>query len=197
VISWLQSAVPNAHATTRVVAPNRLVAYTALTAGTNVAIAALGLTSGVLAARLLGPQGRGELSAIQTWPGFVGMLAAMGMPETVVYYSAKDPRRAGIVLASAIIFAVGLSAPFIALGFWLMPILLHAQSSATIAAARWYLAIVLVLLTEGMMLHPLRGCGDFSWWNLMRLIPAVAWIGVLLIAWSFRRGTPFFLRTVS
>src|SRR5713101_4590346 len=59
-----------------------------LTAGTNGLSAVLGITTGMLAARLLGPQGRGELAAIQTWPSFIATLAMLGLPEALVYYSA-------------------------------------------------------------------------------------------------------------
>lgn len=59
----------------------------ALTVAANVTLAALGMVSGILAARLLGPHGRGQLAAIQTWPSSIATLAMLGMPEAVVYYS--------------------------------------------------------------------------------------------------------------
>lgn len=165
----------------------------ALTASTNLLLAGLGMTSGVLAARLLGPHGRGELSAIQTWPGFIALLAAMGMPEATVYYAAKEPEKAGRLLGSAIAIALATALPMIALGYVLMPIMLHAQRPQIVAAGRWYLAVVAILATEGMMVHPLRGRRDFVPWNAMRLMPLVGWIAVLAVAWAAGRAQPAFV----
>jgi O-antigen/teichoic acid export membrane protein len=69
-----------------------------LTAGTNAVLAMFGLVTGVLAARLLGPNGRGELAAIQTWPAVIATIAMLGMPETV-YYAARESNRAGLLAA--------------------------------------------------------------------------------------------------
>src|SRR6202030_2462068 len=79
---------------------------TVITAATNIALAVLGMVSGILAARLLGPHGRGELAAIQTWPSFIASLAMLGMPEAVVYYSARAPSTAGRYLGSAVMVAL-------------------------------------------------------------------------------------------
>ena len=66
-----------------------------VTGATNVAIAAMGIVTGVVAARLLGPRGRGELVAIQTWPLFIAGIAMLGTPEALAYYSARSPTDAG------------------------------------------------------------------------------------------------------
>src|SRR5260370_42668881 len=55
--------------------------HIAVSAATNVGIAALGLLSGPLAARLLGPAGRGEVAAIQNLFWLTAILAMLGLPE--------------------------------------------------------------------------------------------------------------------
>jgi antigen flippase len=148
------------------------------------AIAAVGVGSGVLAARLLGPRGRGELAAIQSWPSFVATLAMLGMPEALVYYSARASDEAGRYLGSAISIAVLASIPFMVVGYELMPLLLHAQTTNIVWAGRWYLLLVPIYALVGMLAHPLRGRGDFAIWNLLRLGPNVLWFGVLALAWG-------------
>jgi O-antigen/teichoic acid export membrane protein len=165
----------------------------ALTAVANVLLAAMGMISGILAARLLGPTGRGELSAIQTWPLFLATIAAFGMPEAIVFYSAQDEGSAGSNLMSSIACALALSVPLIAVGYLLMPFLLRVQSPNVIAAGRWYLLILPVLSTEGMLPHALRGVSDFRAWNLMRLMPLPVGIIVLLTAWGSARDTAIFV----
>ncbi len=172
---------------------SELAANTTLTAATNVVLAALGMVSGILAARMLGPHGRGELAAIQTWPSSVATIAMLGMPEAVVYFCAREPSQAGRCLSSAVIVALASSVPFLAAAFPLMPLLLHAQTPAIVRAGQWYLAIVPIFALVGMLVNPLRGLGDFATWNLMRLMPNALWIAVLLLAWSFSHAAPAFL----
>lgn len=173
---------------------SRITADTAVTAATNSVLAALGMVSGILAARLLGPHGRGELAAIQTWPGFMANLAMLGMPEALVYFSARRPEQAGRYLSTAIVLVLISSMPFIAAGYWLMPWMLHSQTESIVSAGRWYLVcFVVISAIVGMLLHPLRGAGDFILWNAMRLGPGVLWIGVLLVAWLCARTTPRFV----
>lgn len=169
------------------------VADATVNAGANMLIAALGMVSGVLAARLLGPRGRGELAAIQTWPCFVAGLAMLGMPEAIAYYSAREPSEAGSYLGSAVVVALISSAPFMAAGYALVPLMLHAQTPATVWAGRWYLLIVPLYALMGLPRHPLQGRRDFVPWNAMRIAPNVAWIGVLVLSWTCARAYPTFV----
>lgn len=153
---------------------------TVLTAGTNGVLALLGLATGTLAARLLGPQGRGELAAIQLWPTFLATLAVLGLPEALVYHSARTPERAGRYLGSAMALALLGSVPFMLVGYLAIPFLLAAQSAEIVQAARWYLLIVPVFALVGLPYHPLRGLNRFLVWNALRLLAPLAWLVVLL-----------------
>src|SRR5260370_5611569 len=136
-------------------------ANTIFTVAANLTIAALGMGTGIIAARILGPKGRGELAAIQTWPSFIGALAMIGMPEAIIYHSARDSGAAGEYLGSGILLAMIASLPFIPLAYSMMPVLLHAQSPTIIRAARSYLFIVPIYATVGMRHSALRGRNDF------------------------------------
>ena len=152
-----------------------------LTTGTNLLLAALALVSGSMVARLLGPTGRGELAAIQTWAAFLALLASLGLPDAVVYFSSRRPERSAVFLVSAISAMLVAAIPFVAAGYLLLPGLLSAQSADTIATGRQYLVMfVLLMATQGMLLHPLRGRQDFLAWNLLRVLYAVLWIAALL-----------------
>jgi O-antigen/teichoic acid export membrane protein len=170
-----------------------LAANTILTVATNLLLAAVGMVSGIVAARLLGPHGRGELAAIQTWPSFIATLAMLGMSEAIVYHSARKPSEAGRYLASAVVVALVSSVPFMSIAYLLMPVMLRAQTPSIVSAGRWYLLIVPLYALVGMLLHPLRGRSDFAPWNLMRLMPNALWIGVLALAWVSSHTTPTFV----
>ncbi len=157
-------------------------ANVALTTGANLALAVIALMSGSLAARLLGPGGRGELAAIQTWAALFALAGALGLPDAVVYFSSRDPRHAGRYLATATGLAVLAAIPLGAIGYYALPALLAAQSPGTLAAARWYLILFLFLqATQGMLLHPLRGLGDFTSLNLVRLCNSTGWLAAILL----------------
>src|SRR6185503_3716835 len=76
------------------------------TAAGSGALAVAGLWSGMLAARLLGVEGRGELAAAQAWPLFLANLGGSGLPETVAYFVARHPSRARATLATGLALAV-------------------------------------------------------------------------------------------
>ncbi len=163
----------------------------ALTVGTNFGLAALGLVTGSLVARLLGPEGRGELAAIQTWAAFLALLASLGLPDAVVYFTGRTPAKGATYLTSAIVAMLLSAVPFALAGYLLMPVLLKAQSAAIIATAKGYLvAFVFLNATAGMLLHPLRGRNNFAVWNLLRILPIAAWMAVLIAAWWTERTTP-------
>jgi len=158
-------------------------ANTSLTAATNLVMALLGMGSGILAARLLGPMGRGELAAIQTWPSFIATIAMLGMIEAAIYYSACEPERTSRYIGSGSALALIASIPFMLCGYLAMPTLLAAQSPEVVSTARWYLLIAPIYALVALPAHALRGRGDFAAWNALRLSPNLVWISVLAMAW--------------
>ena len=168
-------------------------ANTAVTAATNLTLAVLGMMTGIVSARLLGPKGRGELAAIQNTPTFIGSLAMLGLPDALIYYTARDPGCAGRYLSTASLFALAASVPFMVGGYMAMPLFLHAQDVTVIETARWYLLIAPIYAMAGMLTHPLRGSGDFNAWNASRLMVPLLAVCVLAIAWSSEHATPRFV----
>ena len=62
------------------------------TFATNMALAGLAVITGIPVARLLGPAGEGELTAIQTWPLLLGTLAMLGLDSALVYFICAPAR---------------------------------------------------------------------------------------------------------
>ncbi len=164
-----------------------------LTVGTNAVLAMFGLATGVLAARLLGPNGRGELAAIQAWPGFIATIAMLGMSEAVVYYAARESDRAGHYVASAVTLALMSTLPFVVAGYLAMPLLLSAQSGSVISGARWYLLLAPIYALWGIPHNSLRARHEFAWWNGFRVAAAFGWLTVLVVAWLAGHATPKFV----
>ncbi len=155
-----------------------------LTLTTNIFLAAIVFISGILSARLLGSTGRGELAAIQTLPTILAWIAMLGVPDALVYYSASQPEKSGRMLTTSMLMGLIFCVPFSVLGFFLIPIVLSAQSEQVIHSAQQYLWLLPIIATTGMLVNPLRGRNDFSAWNLLRTFPTLLWM-VLLIAMLF------------
>ncbi|MGB5084690.1 MAG: oligosaccharide flippase family protein [Methylocystis silviterrae] len=70
--------------------------YSALAnlARANVVVAAVTFISGVLVARALGPERRGELATLVLWPSLVSHLALMGIHISLAREAAREPGRA-------------------------------------------------------------------------------------------------------
>ena len=75
----------------------------------NIALYVLAAATGPLAARLLGPDGRGALAAIQLWPGAIATFAMLGLPDSIAYFGAREPQRAGRWLSTTVLLGLGAS----------------------------------------------------------------------------------------
>jgi O-antigen/teichoic acid export membrane protein len=160
------------------------------TALTNAVLGALGIVTGIIAARWLGPEGRGELAAIQMWPSVIAAVAMIGLPEALVYFSAKHPSETRRYLLTASLVALVVMPLFMTLGYVLMPLLLSMQSGRIVHASRVYLMLVPVFVLVGLPQQQLRGIQRYRLWNALRIVPPLLWLGLLLVAVYMRITDP-------
>jgi O-antigen/teichoic acid export membrane protein len=168
-----------------------------LTLAGNGAISAIGLVSGTLAARLLGPTGRGELAAIQMWGLFLTSFALLGMPDALVYFAARDPARSASYSASAVTLALLGGMPLLCLAYFAMPLLLSAQNAQVVSEARLYLLVGITAMLGQVPLNAIRGRSDFLLWNSLRVIGTILGLLPLVLAWLLHRCTSEFVATLN
>jgi O-antigen/teichoic acid export membrane protein len=152
----------------------------ASTAAANGVLAVSGVLSGMLAARLLGVQGRGELAAVQAWPLFLSTLGSFGLTEAIAYYSARCPSRARSTLATAVVLAAPFTLVAVAAGMWLLPRVLRGHTTQVQDVATMCLVLVPLMTLTIAPSQALRGVGRYASWNLLRLITPLAWLAVLI-----------------
>jgi len=151
----------------------------------------MGLASGLLAARLLGPQQRGELAAIQSWPMLFATLALLGMSEAVVYLSSRDTERTADYLGTARVIALFAGVAFFVASWFLMPALLRSQSRTTIWFAQVYLMMIPLYALIDIPRNALRVAGAWGVWNVLRMVPSGMWLVIVAGGWiSQRIATP-------
>ena len=159
----------------------RSVSTTALT---NLTLAGLGTVTGVIAARLLGPAGRGELAAVQLWPIFLGGLAALGLPAAVVYFAAGRPEQSGQLLSNAMVVGLATSIVIGTVGAVTAPHLLGKYSAEARSASRLLFLTLPLYTLGGTPLEALRGIGRVGAWNMLRLTAPLLWLAVLASSWA-------------
>jgi O-antigen/teichoic acid export membrane protein len=163
------------------------VHHVGLTTSANVVIALLGMCTGLLSARLLGPDGRGELAAIQTWPTVLATFAMLGLDSAVVYWTSRDRDNGARHLATALAMTGMAAVVAIGAGWVLMPVLLHAQTDTVISAARLFLLMIPLYAVIGLPHQMLRSIGAWRLWNILRIaVPAVWLLALLLVAYTGR-----------
>ncbi|TEU10777.1 MAG: hypothetical protein E3J21_25330 [Anaerolineales bacterium] len=150
-----------------------------ITVATNLLLVFSSVLTGSLAARLLGPHGRGELAAIQIWPLFLATLGAVGLPQAMVYFVGKRPARVMRAVITNWLLLLPLSILWAGVGYWLMPSLLKSQSSVVVAEARLFLLIIPLAFFNSAH-SALQGLSDFVGWNLFRISKPLLYL-VLLI----------------
>ncbi|MBT5413721.1 MAG: oligosaccharide flippase family protein [Rhodospirillaceae bacterium] len=143
-----------------------------------VALASLG--SGVLAARILGPEGRGELAAVFLYPQIAAALTTVVLVDAVVYWSARKSAPPGQIFASACALILLIGIPVAAAGILLAPTLYAGHRPEVVFAASLYFGHVLLgalgLTAAGMFQGALR----MGVWNGCRIAVTVLYPGFVL-----------------
>ena len=155
------------------------------TLATNIALALLGVATGVIAARILGPEGEGEIAAIQTWPLLLGTLSMLGLDSAVVYFGARQPDKGKQFTTTATLIGLLSSVVVGGAAWFALPLLLAAQRAQIVSAARIFLLVGVIFAIVGIPHGSLRGAQSFTAWNLFRIAPGLAWLALLLGWWAF------------
>ena len=190
-------ASPTVPAVDQVITPERWSRFgsqVALTLTTNLFLSGLGLCTGVLTARQLGPTGRGELEAILLWGAFVATVALLGLSDAVTYFTSREPRRAGQYWISALCCALVCGLPVLLLGNWVILSILQGQSTTVTSTMMWFPVSFFFLFTLiSLSLGVLRGMGDFITWNKLRMLPQLGWVIAVITICLLHQASPWLL----
>ncbi|HYG98842.1 MAG TPA: polysaccharide biosynthesis C-terminal domain-containing protein [Terriglobales bacterium] len=149
----------------------------------------MGLATGPISARLLGPAGRGELAAIQNLFWLVANLAMLGFPEATLYFGVRQRNRLGTVVGSALVLVLLFMPLFYAAAYFLAPFVVAAQPLPILHASRHYLLFMPIFAVIGIGTSVLRTRSSLFAWNILRLAPALGWFAFLLVSPVFVEPT--------
>jgi O-antigen/teichoic acid export membrane protein len=138
----------------------------------------LNVVTGIITARALGPEGRGELAALLAVPTFVCFLAPLGLASAVVFESKSGRSTPDAVSTTALLLAIvlGLVAAVVAaIG---TPLVLATHQPALVLTAVWLSAFSILGLLANLGMAVLQGNERFGYCNAIR----VAQPGLTLLA---------------
>jgi O-antigen/teichoic acid export membrane protein len=158
--------------------------------GTQAFIGVINILTGVITARMLGPEGRGIYTAVTTWPQLLATLAFAGLNSAVVFRMRKAPESVGRVAAGALLLGSAQCLVAIAAGFMLLPFFMGHYSAATVGFARLCLVSALVNSTYMLVKQSFAGIGAFKQFNLANLWPQLLYLVALLVMLPFGPVTP-------
>lgn len=155
---------------------------------TSIFVYALSVGTGVIMARLLGPTGRGELSAMMLWPALAAGLFTVGLRPALTYsLAARRGEPPCLILVGLLLtFCAGLIAA--GCGALIVPIWLQGYPPDVITFAQWAMLIAPVILLLRSAKGILQARGQYGFYNRNHYVPplialsalgALAFFGVL------------------
>ncbi|MGE5112792.1 MAG: lipopolysaccharide biosynthesis protein [Acidobacteriaceae bacterium] len=147
-------------------------------------IRCLGVVSGVLAARLLGPTGRGELTVINFLPVLLVPIGELELPRSLAYETSRVDEIPPPLIATS--FWVGLflgciQALVLALA---LPLYLPADKMHLLGACRWFILYLPATLVTTTLMGSDQGKGRFGRFSFLLALPSALYVAAVLMAWA-------------
>jgi O-antigen/teichoic acid export membrane protein len=139
------------------------------TSAVGVAVYGLGLATGPILARSLGPSGRGDLAAVLVPAQLLCFGLAFGLPSAAAYLVHRFER--GTLLATSTIFGLVVGIPLVLAAWPLLPGYYQHHGAAALFWAQIFLAVSPLSVGAGVALSLLWTDGANLRWNLWRCAP--------------------------
>lgn len=160
-----------------------LLVNTIKTMAFSIAILLVNMATGMITARLLGPEGRGMQTAMILWPQFLALAATFGIHTALLYHMKKSPKEESALYYSSLILTAAASAVPVLLGVFLVPMWMTSAAPEVVEASRWFMLASPFMLLYFMHNALFRGREEFHLFNRMRyLVPLLTLVLLLLLA---------------
>jgi O-antigen/teichoic acid export membrane protein len=160
------------------------------TLSTNILMQGLNIATGVVTARILAPQGRGELAAMIMWPQFLAAALTFGMQISLIFQMRTGPERHGEFVGTALLIALLSGALAAIVGFFGIPYWLHGYPPDVIQFARWAMLAAPLTSLGSLLYTSAQAVQEFGRFNKFRALPQVLILTSLLALNAFHALTP-------
>jgi len=152
-------------------------------------ILGLGILTGILSARMLGPVGRGEYAAVVIWPTGIATLLSLGINQAVAFNAGRRSFTMSEITTGATTIGLIQSTLSIIIGLAVIPFALAKYSPAV-----QHLGIIFVLLTPALILgvytgNLFQGEHDLLRFNLIRVAAPLTYAAGLAGLYFSHRGS--------
>lgn len=146
-----------------------LVKNLSMTITTSLLLLGMGAATGILTARSLGPEGKGQLAAVMIWPSMLAALGSMGVTEAVKYFTAAQAKKRKFVFANSMYFALSQSTILVGIGFLFIENIHKGSSADILLASKLFLSFIPLNLFNLYQHYFLGGRSDFGVFNFLRI----------------------------
>jgi O-antigen/teichoic acid export membrane protein len=141
-----------------------------------------GLVAGLVLARTLGPEGRGQFATIVLWPTLLSIVGELGLGFAFSYFAGRNRQAVNGLWSLAWVVALGVGGVVGLMGLAVLPGQVGLTGTA-LTALKWNLVIVPTALLSGYLSYLLLGTGHLLEYNLVRLTNAACYsLGIVGVA---------------
>lgn len=137
------------------------------------------IATGIITARALGAEGRGELASIILWPNLLGSVFALGLGPALMFNLKKNPEAESELYSASLVMGTFFGLIAAGLGFAFMPLLLKNYSPETVAIARLFVLTAPVNVFTLLILNAYKARNLFRMVNQTDYVAPVMTLGVL------------------
>ena len=163
------------------------VIETAMNAGL---VILLGLGTGILAARMLGPDGRGELASILLGLQVSSQMAILGLKNASIYNIRQFPAETPTLVGGSYILTFLGSALCIVVGWVVIPYWLDDYSPAVIEAAKFAMLITPIWALMLIAVAVMRAHNEFTIFLATRVLTPTLTVTCLLVLFLAGNDSP-------
>lgn len=152
------------------------------TFATQAGILGLGAVTGILTARMLGPQGRGELAALTLWPMTLIFLCSMGLDAALVFHVGKQQFKLTEVWTAGVFLGAVQTVAVVLMGLLVLPLALREYFAAVRHLSFLFLAFAPFFMIGGQPIAIFRGQVKMTAYNAVRTVaPGVYAAGLVML----------------
>ncbi len=158
---------------------------------TKVFVLAINMGTGIITARLLEPQGRGEQAAMALWPQFLAYAMTLGIPVALLYNLKRYPEEESELFSAAVVISGALGVLATVTGIVFMPEWLSQYPSEIIYYARWFMLTAPMALLSVTFIAALEAEGQFTTANQAAYLSPLTTLVILAVLALTKTLTPF------
>jgi O-antigen/teichoic acid export membrane protein len=155
-----------------------------LTVVSNFGLTLIGAIGGILAARVMGLEGRGQLAAAIVWSAMLGAVVYLGIPQALTYFVARMSDSIGSIVATTIRIWFLQSLIALVLGWFAISCILAPLQPDAVNTVKIYLFSVPFTALQNYISSMMQGLRRFRALNILRTVYAIAYPLSILIGAS-------------